>query len=197
MRARRLAVTGAWAFTPDVFADERGAFCSPLQERAVAEALGGPLFPVAQGSVSRSRRGVVRGVHFTALPGSMAKYVTCVAGRALDVVVDLRVGSPTFGRAEAVELSPAEGTALYLPAGVGHLFVARADDTVMSYLLSASYVAEKERAVHPLDPALGLDLPADVEPILSDRDRAAPTLAQARAAGLLPEYDRCVAAGRP
>ncbi|MER5873462.1 dTDP-4-dehydrorhamnose 3,5-epimerase family protein [Streptomyces sp. NPDC002044] len=195
MKVRELAVAGAYEFTPDVFHDDRGSFASPHQEEAFAAALGRPLFPVAQVSSSRSRRGVVRGVHFTALPGSMAKYVYCAGGRALDHVIDVREGSPTYGRSEAVELSPAAGTALYLPPGVGHLFVALEDETVMVYLLSAAYRADKERAVHPLDPALGLDLPAGLAPVLSDRDRDAPTLEAARAAGLLPRYADAVAAG--
>ncbi|PRH80489.1 dTDP-4-dehydrorhamnose 3,5-epimerase [Streptomyces solincola] len=193
MKARELSIPGAYAFTPEVFHDARGAFTSPFHEDAFAEALGRPLFPVAQASTSRSRRGVVRGVHFTALPGSMAKYVHCAGGRALDVVVDVRAGSPAFGRWEAVELAADEATALYLPAGVGHLFVALEDDTTMVYLLSAAYRAEKERAVHPLDPGLSLELPAGLELSMSERDRTAPTLADALARGLLPEYGACLA----
>ncbi|MEU3950504.1 dTDP-4-dehydrorhamnose 3,5-epimerase [Streptomyces sp. NPDC029526] len=188
MRTRELAVFGAHVFEPEIFHDRRGSFCSPHQNPAYTGALGRPLFPVAQVSTSRSRRGVVRGIHFTATPGSMAKYVLCTGGRAWDVVVDLRLGSPTFGRHDRVELSPDTGTALYLPPGVGHLFVALEDDTTMVYLLSATYRADKERAVHPLDPALGLDLPTGLEPVLSDRDQDAPTLAAARGAGLLPDY---------
>ncbi|AWL41296.1 MULTISPECIES: dTDP-4-dehydrorhamnose 3,5-epimerase family protein [unclassified Streptomyces] len=191
MKVRELGIAGAYAFTPEVFHDERGSFCSPLQEIPLGDAVGRAPFPVAQASTSRSRRGVVRGVHFTALPRSMAKYVQCVAGRALDLVVDVRVGSPTFGRSEAVELSPSEPTALYLPVGVGHLFVALEEDTVMVYLLSTSYRADRERALHPLDPDLGLALPAGLDPLMSARDREAPSLAAALAAGLLPEYTAC------
>ncbi|MFK0258740.1 dTDP-4-dehydrorhamnose 3,5-epimerase family protein [Streptomyces sp. NPDC090445] len=195
MKVRELGVDGAYAFEPEVFHDERGSFRSPHQEAPFGEALGRPLFPVAQVSTSVSRRGVVRGVHFTATPGSMAKYVVCAGGRALDVVVDVRIGSPTYGRSEQVELDPEAGTALYLPPGVGHLFAALEDDTVMVYLLSAAYRADRERAVHPLDPELGLelgpDLPSGVEWVLSERDRSAPTLAAAREGGLLPQYADC------
>ncbi|MFJ8535837.1 dTDP-4-dehydrorhamnose 3,5-epimerase family protein [Streptomyces sp. NPDC093591] len=193
MKVRELSIPGAYAFTPEVFHDDRGAFTSPFHEDAFGETLGRPLFPVAQASTSRSRRGVVRGVHFTALPGSMAKYVQCAGGRALDFVIDVRAGSPTFGRSEAVELAADEGTALYLPIGVGHLFVALEDDTTMVYLLSAAYRAEKERAVHPLDPQLSLELPAGLELSMSERDRTAPTLADALAQGLLPDYGACLA----
>lgn len=192
MHARKLAVEGALEFTPRVFDDERGQFVSPFQEPAFVAATGRPLFPVAQTNHSRSRRGVVRGVHFTVTPPGTAKYVYCPQGAALDIVVDIRVGSPTYGRWDAVRLDPESFRALYFPVGVGHAFVALTDDTVMSYLLSSSYVASNELAVSALDPALGLPVPDDVEPILSDRDRVAPTLAEAAAAGLLPRYDQCL-----
>ncbi|MEU5987393.1 dTDP-4-dehydrorhamnose 3,5-epimerase family protein [Spirillospora sp. NPDC047418] len=191
MKSRRLAVTGAWEFTPDVFPDDRGLFVSPFQEAAFTEAVGRPLFPVTQTNHSRSRRGVVRGVHFTVTPPGSAKYVYCARGESLDIVVDIRVGSPTFGRWDATRLDQEDFRAMYLPVGVGHAFVALADDTVMSYLMSESYVAEHELAVSPLDPALGLPIPAGAEVVLSDRDRAAPTLAEAAAAGVLPDYDVC------
>ncbi|RCV50837.1 dTDP-4-dehydrorhamnose 3,5-epimerase family protein [Marinitenerispora sediminis] len=191
MRVRRLGVEGALEFTPEVFRDDRGAFTSPLQRHAFARAAGRPPFPVAQTSHSRSRRGTVRGVHYTRTPPGTAKYVCCLAGRALDLVIDLREGSPTFGRCEAVPLDGEGSRALYLPVGVGHAFVALEDGTLMSYLMSAEYAPEHELAVRPLDPALGLPLPDGLDPLLSDRDCGAPTLAEARERGLLPEYDTC------
>ncbi|ATL66150.1 dTDP-4-dehydrorhamnose 3,5-epimerase family protein [Nocardia terpenica] len=191
MQSRKLAVTGAVEFTPRVFSDERGMFVSPFQESVFDEAVGRPLFTVRQTSYSRSRRGTVRGIHYTATPPGAHKYVCCVQGKALDIVVDIRVGSPTFGRFDVLTLDPENFRAVYLPLGVGHAFVALADDTVMSYTLSTSYVAENELALAVLDPELALPIPADIEPILSDRDRVAPTLAEAEAAGLLPDYHRC------
>ncbi|WP_231650512.1 dTDP-4-dehydrorhamnose 3,5-epimerase family protein, partial [Streptomyces clavuligerus] len=191
MRARALAVEGALVFTPRVFPDDRGLFLSPFQEAAFTEAHGGPLFPVAQSNHSLSRRGVVRGLHFTVTPPGTAKYVHCARGAALDIVVDIRVGSPTFGRWDAVLMDQRDHRAAYLPVGVGHAFVALEDDTVMSYLLSESYVPENELALSVLDPALGLPVPRGIEPVLSERDRTAVTLAEARRQGLLPEYARC------
>lgn len=192
MTARPLAVVGAYEFTPRIFPDERGIFVAPFQEPVFAEAVGRPLFPVAQSNHSRSRRGVVRGVHYTVTPPGTAKYVYCPSGRAIDIVVDIRVGSPTFGKWDSVVLDPVDFRAAYLPVGVGHAFVALEDDTVMSYLLSDSYVAENELALSPTDPALGLPLPGAAEAILSARDLAAPTFAEARKRGLLPSYERCV-----
>jgi len=192
MTSRPLAVTGAYEFTPRVFPDERGIFVAPLQGPVFAEAVGHAPFPVAQSNHSRSRRGVVRGIHYTVTPPGTAKYVYCPIGRAIDIVVDIRVGSPTFGKWDSVVLDPEDFRAAYLPVGVGHAFVALEDDTVMSYLLSDSYVAENELALSPMDPGLGLPLPEGGEAILSPRDLAAPTFAQALERGLLPSYERCM-----
>ncbi|MDR7276979.1 dTDP-4-dehydrorhamnose 3,5-epimerase family protein [Catenuloplanes atrovinosus] len=192
-RARQLAVGGAYAFTTPAFPDDRGVFLSPYQRAVFVEALGHPLFPVAQCSYSVSRRGVVRGVHYTATPPGCAKYVYCPRGRVLDIVVDLRVGSPTFGVHDAVELAGPDFPAVYLPVGVGHAFVALEDETVMTYLLSTEYRPENELAVAALDPALELPIPRDLTPVLSDRDRRAVTLSEALARGLLPSYEAALA----
>jgi dTDP-4-dehydrorhamnose 3,5-epimerase len=131
---------------------------------------------------------VIRGVHFADVPPGQAKYVYCTRGALLDVVVDIRVGSPTYGMVEAVELDAASSRAAYLAEGLGHAFVALEDDTVMCYLLSRSYVAADELSLSVFDPTIALPLPADIDPVLSERDRLAPTLAETHAAGLLPEY---------
>ncbi|TKK87215.1 dTDP-4-keto-6-deoxy-D-glucose epimerase [Herbidospora galbida] len=192
MQVRPLSVEGAFEFTPNVFPDDRGLFVSPHQHHAFVEAVGRPLFPVTQTNFSRSRRGVVRGVHYTTTPPGTAKYTCCVRGRALDIVVDIRVGSPTFGKWDSAVLDGENFRSLYLPTGVGHAFVALDDHTMMSYLLSEPYVPEHELAVDPLDPALGLPIPAGLDPIMSGRDLAAPTLAEAAEAGLLPDYETCL-----
>lgn len=190
MRVRELAVTGAFEFTPSTFPDDRGLFVAPYTEQAFVDAVGHPM-RVAQTNHSASRRGVVRGVHFADVPPGQAKYVYCPRGALLDVVIDLRVGSPTFGRWDAVRCDDADFRAVFLPEGVGHAFVSLADDTVMAYLCSTAYNPSVEHTVNPLDPALGLPWPADVEPILSDRDAAAPSLAEAVASDLLPSYADC------
>ncbi|MCS7477841.1 dTDP-4-dehydrorhamnose 3,5-epimerase family protein [Umezawaea endophytica] len=188
MQARHLAVEGAIEFTPRSFPDDRGLFLSPYQEEAFVKAHGGRLFPVAQTNHSMSKRGVVRGIHYTATPPGVAKYVYCARGKALDIVVDIRVGSPTFGRWDAVLMDQQDHRAMYFPVGVGHAFVALEDDTVMSYMISGTYVAEDELALSVLDPALGLPVDSGVDPILSDRDGVAITLAEAERQGLLPDY---------
>jgi epimerase EvaD len=173
-------------FTPEVFPDDRGMFVSHFQLPSFTGALGTPLFPVAQASHSVSRRDVVRGIHFTAGSPGTAKYVCCPHGEVLDIVVDLRVGSPTFGAWDAVRLDQRTFRALYIPEGVGHAFVSLRDGSVMSYVLSQGYDAERELAVSVRDPSLALPLPAT--PVLSDRDRRAMTLAEAAEAGVLPEF---------
>lgn len=191
MQFRRLSVPGAFEFTPRVFPDERGLFVAPFQEAAVREAVGHPL-RLAQANHSVSRRGAIRGVHFADTPPGQAKYIYCPQGALLDVVVDLRVGSPTFGKWDAARLDSTGFRALYLAEGLGHGFIALEDDTVMAYLCSESYNPAGEHGITPLDPQLDLPWPADITPILSEKDTSAPTLAEALESGLLPTYDDCV-----
>ncbi|MCW2941153.1 MAG: dTDP-4-dehydrorhamnose 3,5-epimerase, partial [Actinomycetia bacterium] len=140
---------------------------------------------------SVSARGVLRGIHFADVPPGQAKYVTCVAGAILDVAVDLRVGSPTFGAWEAVRLDDVSRKGLYLAEGLGHAFLALTDQATVVYLCSEPYNPTGEHGVNPLDPEIGIAWPAGIEPLLSPKDAAAPTLAQAREAGLLPDYEQC------
>jgi len=190
MKASELPISGAWVFVPPVFRDARGAFAAPFQGAAFREALGFDL-DVVQTNHSVSSRGVIRGVHFADVPPGQAKYVYCPRGVLLDVVVDVRIGSPTFGEHVSVELDAESCRAVYLAEGLGHAFVALTDDTVMSYLCSTPYNPAGERGVSPLDPALELPWPVDVEPQLSEKDAAAPTLAEAQMAALLPTWEAC------
>jgi epimerase EvaD len=175
-----------------VFPDDRGLFVCPFQEEDFVKAVGHPL-KVAQTNHSKSRRGTIRGLHFADVPPSQAKYVYCPQGALLDVVVDIRVGSPTFGVVDVVRLDAVEFRAVYVSEGLGHAMMALEDDTVISYLCSAAYNPVREHALNPLDPELGLPWPEDVEIMMSDKDRKAPSLATAREAGLLPTYEECLA----
>ncbi|MGH3912511.1 MAG: dTDP-4-dehydrorhamnose 3,5-epimerase family protein [Pseudonocardiaceae bacterium] len=192
MHARELAVPGAVEFLPKVFPDARGLFVAPFQQSAFVEAVGHRLH-LAQSNHSVSARGVIRGVHFSDVPPGQAKYVYCAQGALLDVAVDVRVGSPTFGHWDAVHLDSETYRTVYLAEGLGHAFVALLDGTAMAYLCSTGYNPGAERTVNPLDTALALPWPTDLEPMLSDKDRAAPTLAEAAAAGILPHWDACQA----
>jgi epimerase EvaD len=190
MKVRELAVRDAYEFTPQQFPDHRGLFVAPFQEAALVEAVGHPL-RLAQTNHSVSRRGTIRGVHFAHTPPGQAKYVYCPSGALLDVIVDLRVGSPTFGRWDAVRLDSVDFRAVYLAEGLGHAFVALEENTAMAYLCSTGYSPTREHGITPLDPELGLPWPTDLEPVMSEKDTDAPTLAEARAAGLLPSYEAC------
>ncbi|MCC8250609.1 dTDP-4-dehydrorhamnose 3,5-epimerase family protein [Saccharothrix luteola] len=190
MQARELKISGAFEFTPSVFPDDRGMFVAPYQEAAFTEAVGHPM-KIAQTNHSVSKRGVVRGVHYADTPPGQAKYVHCPRGRMIDIVVDLRVGSPTFGEWDAMELSEGLFNSVYLPEGVGHALMALEDDTVASYLCSEGFNPKAEHGIHPL--SMDLPFPSGITPVLSPKDASAPTFEEARDAGLLPSYDDCVA----
>jgi epimerase EvaD len=192
MQFRPLSVPDAFEFSPRAFPDERGLFIAPFQEDVFRNAVGHPL-RLGQSNHSVSRRGTIRGIHFADTPPGQAKYVYCPRGSLLDVIVDVRVGSPTFGRWDAVVLDSRDFRAMYLAEGLGHGFVALEDDTVMTYMCSEPYNPTGEHGITPLDPALDLPWPADIEQIISDKDRVAPTLAEAEEQGLLPVYADCVA----
>lgn len=195
MDVRELRTAGAFLFVPRTLHDARGYVASPYREAAFEEATGGPLFPVRQANHSRSKRGTVRGVHFTRTPPGVAKYVHCSRGRALYVVVDVRVGSPTFGAWESLVLDAEYPSGVYVPAGVGHACVAL-EDTVITDLLSAEHAEGDEEAVSVLDPDLGLPIPDDSDLIISERDRRAVTMAEAERRGTLPGYDAALSVER-
>jgi dTDP-4-dehydrorhamnose 3,5-epimerase len=192
MEIRPLAVPDAFELTPRAFADDRGVFLEWYRFEELEAAVGHPL-RLAQANLSVSRAGTVRGVHYADVPRGQAKYVTCVRGAVLDFVVDIRVGSPTYGSWDSVRLDEVDHRAVYLPEGLGHAFVALTDDATVTYLCSEVYNPTGEHGVSPLDPELGIEWPAGLELLLSPKDTAAPTLAQARADGLLPDYASCQA----
>jgi len=190
MKVDSLHISGAHVFAPRVLHDDRGSFLEWFRTEPLTELLGYPLH-LAQANWSTSRRGVLRGVHYADVPPGQAKYVTCVRGAVLDAVVDLRVGSRTFGDHELVTLDSTDPRAVFLDVGLGHAFQALTDEATVLYLCSTGYNPTAEHGVHPLDPALGIGWAVDVEPVLSPKDAAAPTLEQARLAGALPRYDTC------
>lgn len=185
MTARELKVPGAWEITPTVHVDSRGLFFEWFTDPAFT-AMTGHHFDLAQANCSVSAAGVLRGVHFSELPPSQAKYVTCVRGSVYDVVVDIRVGSPTFGQWDAVLLDDRDRKSIYLSEGLGHAFLALEDDSTVMYLCSAGYAPQREHTI--LATSLGIDWPDDRPPTLSERDASAPTLAETAAAGLLPTW---------
>jgi dTDP-4-dehydrorhamnose 3,5-epimerase len=189
MKIRQLGIEGAFEITPVQHGDPRGQFLEWYRFDHLAAELGHPL-RLAQANLSTSAAGVVRGVHFASVPPGQAKYVTVTAGAGIDYVIDIRVGSPTFGTWEAIRLDDVDRRAVYIGEGLGHAFCALTDGAALTYLCSETYNPRNEHAVHPLDPDLAIEW-AVQSPLLSAKDEAAPTLAEARERGLLPDYERC------
>ena len=192
VQTRPLSIDGVWEFTPKLRPDDRGVFLESFKGSVLEEAIGHE-FTLQQMNISVSRVGTVRGVHFALVPPGQAKYVQCFSGRILDVVVDIRVGSPTFGQWDAVELDDESRKGLYIAEGLGHAFCALSDSATVGYLCSTPYSPGREFGIHPLDPALDLPWPSGAESVLSEKDAAAPTLGEAKASGLLPTMAECEA----
>ena len=193
MDIRELSIASSFEITPKQFPDGRGVFLEYYRFDKLAEAVGHPL-DLKQANTSVSKRGTVRGIHFADVPPSQAKYVTCTRGAVIDFVIDIRVGSPTFGQWDQVRLDDVDRRAIYITEGLGHCFVALEDESTVSYLCSATYAPGREHGVNPLCKTVGLDLqlPED-ELLLSPKDTEAPGLLKAKEQGLLPKYEDCVA----
>ncbi|MER6951904.1 dTDP-4-dehydrorhamnose 3,5-epimerase [Nonomuraea sp. NPDC000554] len=191
MQIHQLKVDGSFLVEPNVFHDDRGLFLEAFSQPAFQEAVGHPL-SVAQVNCSVSRKGTIRGLHANALPGQ-ARYMTCPVGAIIDILVDIRVGSPTYGEHVAVELSADNRHALYLAEGLAHGFAPLTDVATVVYLCSSTWSPDTAIQIDPLDPELGLPWPAAREPLLSENDRVAPSLRDAEKLGLLPTYSACQA----
>jgi dTDP-4-dehydrorhamnose 3,5-epimerase len=190
MKVRELDIPGAWEITPTIHGDSRGLFFEWLTDRGFT-GFAGHRLDVRQANCSVSAAGVLRGLHFAQLPPSQAKYVTCVSGSVFDVVVDIRLGSPTFGRWDSVVLDDSERRTIYVSEGLAHGFLALQDNSTVMYLCSAEYNPQREHTICATDPALAIDWPlvGGTAPSLSDRDAAAPNFDEVRESGLLPTWE--------
>ena len=174
---------GVVLIEPEVHGDERGFLVETFRDDGWREL--GVEVEFVQENHSRSGRGILRGLHFQTRPGQ-AKLVRCMRGRIFDVAVDLRRGSPTFGRWEGHELDDERHRQLLVPVGFGHGFCVLSEEADVSYLLSSVYDPATEAGIAWDDPDVGVEWPVS-EPLLSERDRAAPRLEEV--AGSLP-WDR-------
>jgi dTDP-4-dehydrorhamnose 3,5-epimerase len=190
LKVRELNIPGTWEITPTIHGDSRGSLFEWLKDSDFTEFAGHRL-DVRQANCSVSSAGVLRGLHFAQLPPSQAKFVTCVSGAVFDVVVDIRVGSPTFGQWDSVVLDDTDRRTIYISEGMAHGFLALQDNSTVMYLCSAEYSPQREHTICPTDPALGIDWPLvdGAAASLSDRDAAAPSFDEVRAAGLLPTWE--------
>lgn len=178
MKAIKTEIPGVVLLEPEVFGDARGYFMERFSQRRFDELVGPVRF--VQDNESKSRYGVVRGLHFQKGEYAQAKLVSVVRGRVLDVAVDIRRGSPTFGRHVAAELSGENRRQLFIPRGFAHGFAVLSGEAVFQYKCDNYYAPASEGGIAWDDPALGIDwrLPSDAV-VLSEKDRHRPTLAEA------------------
>lgn len=177
MEIIKTAVEGVVILRPRVFEDARGYFFESFSQREFDEAVGMVTF--VQDNESMSRRGVVRGLHFQRPPYAQAKLVRCVLGSVLDVAVDIRRGSPTFGRSVAVELTGENHLQVFLPRGIAHGFAVLSDEAVFQYKCDQYYKPDHDDGIDALDPSLGIDWRIRREMmILSEKDRQRPRLSE-------------------
>ena len=188
MQIRELSIPDSYEITPKQFGDDRGVFLEWGRFDRLEESIGHKL-NVVQANTSVSKRGSVRGIHFADIPPSQAKYVTATYGAVLDYIIDIRVGSPTFGQWDSVLLDDTDRKAVYIAEGIGHCFVALTDNATVSYLVTAPFNPGREHGINPLDADIGLVFPPEAgELLLSPKDTDAPGLAESAANGLLPTW---------
>jgi dTDP-4-dehydrorhamnose 3,5-epimerase len=147
-------------------------------------------FEVKQVNQSLSKAGVIRGIHWADVPPGQAKYISCPKGAIWDVVVDLREGSATFGKWDAVELTAENNKSILIEEGLGHAFLALADDTVVSYLCSEPFNPSAEHGINPLDQTISIPFETrrtNAKFVVSQKDSQALTFLEAKALGLLPK----------
>ncbi|MGO4105203.1 dTDP-4-dehydrorhamnose 3,5-epimerase family protein [Leifsonia sp. YAF41] len=188
MQIRELSIPDSYEITPKQFGDDRGVFLEWYRFDKLEETIGHSI-KLRQANTSVSKRGVVRGIHFADVPVGQAKYVTATHGAVLDYVIDIRVGSPTFGQWDSVLLDDTDRRAIYIAEGLGHCFVSLTDDATVSYLVTDVFNPTREHGINPLDEQVGLVFPKEAgEALLSPKDLEAPSLAEAEASGLLPTW---------
>lgn len=176
MRVIRSEIEGLLLLEPVLYGDERGYFMESFSERDF-EAQTGLDVRFVQDNESRSRKGVLRGLHFQRTPYAQAKLVRVVQGRVLDVAVDIRKGSPTYGKYVATELSGTNHRQMFIPKGFAHGYVVLEDDTVFQYKCDEYYHPEAEDGIAWNDPQIGIDWGVcESEIILSEKDKHRPLL---------------------
>jgi dTDP-4-dehydrorhamnose 3,5-epimerase len=186
MDIETLDIIGAFVIKARTYSDERGSFREWFRNDSL-ELLTGREFYAVQGNMSVSKRSVIRGVHFSNSIGGQDKFITALHGRFIDVIVDLRLGSPTFLKSVSIEMSPEIGNSLFIPSGVGHSFMALEDNSIITYLLSSNYDPDHELTINVFDEDLKLEWETS-DPIISSRDQNAMSFETALRDELLSKY---------
>jgi dTDP-4-dehydrorhamnose 3,5-epimerase len=189
MKAHPLKISGSWKIEFQKFDDNRGFFYESFKEEDFKNQIGRNL-NIMQTNTSSSSRGSVRGIHYALVPPSQAKLVQCQRGSIKDYVIDIRVGSPTFGQYEEIELNENSASAVFIEEGLAHSFLSLENQTVVTYFVTEKYNPEREKGINPFDKTLNVKWP-DIELILSEKDKQAISLEEAENQGLLPTFDEC------
>ena len=189
MNINKLQIDGSWLIDFNKFEDDRGYFFESFKLNICEESFARPL-TINQANTSVSKKGSIRGIHYALLPPSQAKFIQCQKGSITDFVVDIRIGSPTFGSFQAINLSSNNPQAVFIEEGLAHAFVALEDETIVTYLVNQNYNPEREKGINPFDPQLNIGWP-NIDLILSHKDKNEINLSEAQKRGMLPNYDDC------
>ena len=189
MKAHPLKISGSWKIEFQKFEDNRGFFYESFKAEEFPKLIGRN-FDIKQTNTSSSSKGSVRGIHYALVPPSQAKLVQCQRGSIKDYVIDIRIGSPTFGQFEAIDLDEGSASAIFIEEGLAHAFVALENNTIVTYYVSEKYNPEREKGINPFDKTLNILWP-EIDLILSEKDKAATSLEQAKSQGILTTYDEC------
>ena len=189
MKAHPLKISGSWKIEFQKFEDNRGFFYESFKAEEFPKLIGRN-FDIKQTNTSSSSKGSVRGIHYALVPPSQAKLVQCQRGSIKDYVIDIRIGSPTFGQFEAIDLDEKSASAIFIEVGLAHAFVALENNTIVTYYVSEKYNPEREKGINPFDKTLNILWP-EIDLILSEKDKAAISLERATDQGIITTYDEC------
>ena len=173
-----------WLVKSEIHQDNRGTFRETFRRDLFREFTDLDFNPV-QVNCSFSRKGVLRGIHYSVSQAGQAKWISCLRGEIEDYVIDLRVNSPSFGKWKSVSLSAENGLSLIIPTGFGHAFETRTEECLVSYALTSAYDPETEMTISPDDPTIGVNW-VHSTPEISDRDKFAPSLSEQVLSGNMP-----------
>ena len=190
MGAKELKIKGSWEISLEQFIDNRGSFFESFRLNSLENIIGRK-FDVKQSNTSISRAGSIRGIHFAQVPPSQAKYIQCQKGSILDFVIDVRVGSPTFGQHVSIELNSKIPKAIFIEEGLAHAFIALEDDTIVTYFVNQYFNPTNEKAINPLDSEISINW-GNLKYLISEKDKNAKTLSEMQELGHLPIYEDCL-----
>jgi dTDP-4-dehydrorhamnose 3,5-epimerase len=189
MEINPLLMSGAFIVKSPMHSDQRGVFWEWYKNSDFLD-FAGIDFSAKQANISVNKAFVVRGIHYSLSKIGQSKLVTCLSGSIIDVVVDIRVGSPTFGAVAYIELDSLDGRSVLIGAGLGHGFISLENNTVVAYMLDSEYSPKEEYEINPMDSDLDIDwgkhIPKDSTLTLSEKDLNAPTLQNRARNNLLP-----------